>query len=307
MPEEVVEAPGPWTHRRVAANGAQFHVAEMGNDNGRRPLVLLLHGFPELWWAWRYQLIALADAGYRVAAMDLRGYGGSDKPPRGYDPFTLVDDVSGVIRTLGESRAVVVGHDWGGFVGWAAAALRPQVVSRLAVLSMPHPISLVAGLRRPGQLRSMAHFLRVQTPIAPERKLAANGGAYVETLLRSWSAPDSKFPDDEAAWRYRSAMQLWPAPHCALEYHRWLVRSLPRRDGQRFARRMRTPVRMPVLSIHGALDPLVLPRTAAESGAHVTGEYRWHLLDDVGHYPHEEAPELVSDVLVGWLGKPGKH
>ena len=77
-----VRLDGPWTHRDVAANGARFHIAEMGDG----PLVLLLHGFPQFWWTWRHQLTALADAGFRAVAMDLRGVGGSDRTPRGYDP-----------------------------------------------------------------------------------------------------------------------------------------------------------------------------------------------------------------------------
>lgn len=109
---------GLWTHRDVAANGARFHVAETGEG----PLVLFLHGFPEFWWAWRHQLPAVASAGYRAAAMDLRGYGGSDKTPRGYDPTTLAGDVAGVIRTLGVRSAVLVGQGWGGYVGWAVAS-----------------------------------------------------------------------------------------------------------------------------------------------------------------------------------------
>ena len=79
---------GPWEHRFVAANGARFHVAEQGEG----PVVLLLHGFPQFWWAWRQQLVDLADAGYRAVAVDLRGYGASDKPPRGYDSPTLAAD-----------------------------------------------------------------------------------------------------------------------------------------------------------------------------------------------------------------------
>ena len=90
-----VEIPGPWTHRYVAANGARFHVAEATDPSADGPLVLLLHGFPEFWWAWRAQLPALAAAGYRAVAMDLRGYGGSDKTPRGYDPVTSWASVTG--------------------------------------------------------------------------------------------------------------------------------------------------------------------------------------------------------------------
>src|SRR5262249_4111253 len=111
---------GPWTHRSVSANGTRFHVAERGDG----PLVLLLHGFPEFWWAWRHQLTSLSEAGFRAVAVDLRGYGGSDKPPRGYDLITAAADAAGLVRSLGEANAVVGGHDWGGLVAPAVASPR---------------------------------------------------------------------------------------------------------------------------------------------------------------------------------------
>ena len=94
---------GPWSHRPVTANGTRFHIAEAGEG----PLVLLLHGFPQFWWTWRAQLTSLPGAGYRVVAADLRGYGGSDKPPRGYDLITAASDAAGMVRALGEANAVV--------------------------------------------------------------------------------------------------------------------------------------------------------------------------------------------------------
>src|SRR5215203_193652 len=132
----VVRPEGPWTHREVAANGARFHIAEMGEG----PLVLLLHGFPEFWWAWRHQLPALAEAGYWAVAMDLRGFGGSDHTPRGYDLPSVSADVMSVIASLGSRDAVVVGHDWGGLVAWTLAAYEPKAVRRLAVVGAPHPL-----------------------------------------------------------------------------------------------------------------------------------------------------------------------
>lgn len=123
------------THRDVAANGARFHIAEMGDG----PLVLLLHGFPQFWWTWRHQLVALSDAGFRAVAMDLRGIGGSDRTPRGYDPANLALDITGVVRSLGEPDAALVGHDLGGYLAWTAAVMRPKLVRRLVVSSMPHP------------------------------------------------------------------------------------------------------------------------------------------------------------------------
>ncbi|MFD0512457.1 alpha/beta fold hydrolase [Streptomyces aureus] len=132
---------GELTHRDVAANGARFHIAEMGDG----PLVLLLHGFPQFWWTWRHQMVALADAGFRAVAMDLRGVGGSDRTPRGYDPANLALDITGVVRSLGEPDAALVGHDLGGYLAWTAAVMRPKLVRRLVVSSMPHP---GAGARR---------------------------------------------------------------------------------------------------------------------------------------------------------------
>lgn len=295
---QTVEIPGPWTHRTVAANGAQFHAAEMGDG----PLVLLLHGFPEFWWAWRHQLPALAAAGWRAVALDLRGTGGSDKTPRGYDAFTFAADITGAIRSLGERRAVLVGHGWGAYGAWTAAAMRPAHVDALAVLSMPHPLVLRRHLLK-GRLRRSGSLAWVQTPMAPERRLIADDGAHVETLLRRWSAPGSAFPDDEASRLYRAAMQLWPAPHCALEYQRWLFRSLFRGDGRRFAKRVQDPLTMPVLQVHGVQDSNFGIELAAASRELVAGEYHWLSLEAAGHFPHEETPDAVTDALLDWLVK----
>ena len=293
---DAVEIKGPWTHRSIAANGAQFHAAEMGHG----PLILMLHGFPEFWWAWRHQLPVLAAAGWRVVAMDLRGYGGSDKTPRGYDPFTFAADITGVIRSLGERRAVLAGHGWGAYGAWTAAAMRPAHVRALAVLSMPHPLILRRHLLH-GGLRKSGSLAGVQAPLVPERRLIANDGAHVEKLLRRWAAPGSEFPDDEAARRYRGAMQLWPAPHCALEYQRWIVRSLFRGDGRRFAKRVQDPMSMPVLQIHGSEDGNISLPLASASQEMLIGERRWLAMDGVGHFPHEEKPDEVNAALVDWL------
>src|SRR5215475_623317 len=140
--EASVYLDGPWSHRSVSANGTRFHIAESGDG----PLVLLLHGFPQFWWTWRHQLSTLSKAGFRAVAVDLRGYGASDKPPRGYDLVTAASDGAGLVRSLGEANAVVVGHDWGGMIAWTMAAYFPKVIRRLAVVSMPHPLRMRAHL-----------------------------------------------------------------------------------------------------------------------------------------------------------------
>src|SRR5215510_13013353 len=133
---------GPWSHRSISANGSRFHIAESGDG----PLVLMLHGFPQFWWTWRHQLASLPGAGFRTVASDMRGYGGSDKPPRGYDLITAASDAAGLIRALGEANAVVVGHDWGALVAWTMAVYYPKVVRRLAIVSSAHPLRMRAEM-----------------------------------------------------------------------------------------------------------------------------------------------------------------
>jgi pimeloyl-ACP methyl ester carboxylesterase len=301
-PGQAVELPGPWRHRHVAANGARFHVVESAPaETPGAPLVLLLHGFPAFWWAWRHQLPVLADAGYRAVAMDLRGYGGSDKTPDGYDPFTLAQDVSGVVKALGERQAVLVGIGWGGYVAWATATLHPREVSALAAVSAPHPAVMTRALARGARAGALRHVLSMQLPLLPERKLAANGSGYLGAHLSRWSAAGSAFPSAEVTATYQSAMSLWPAPHCALEYHRWLVRSRFRADGRRFARAMARPVRQPVLVVAGAEDPALPAATVARTRGQVVGPVTERVLPGVGHFPPEEDAAAFDTALLDWL------
>ncbi|CAA9444678.1 MAG: Epoxide hydrolase [uncultured Pseudonocardia sp.] len=296
--------PGPWTHRAVSANGIRQHVAECGDG----PLVVLLHGFPEFWWSWRHQLPALAARGYRAVAVDLRGYGDTDKPPRGYDLWTLAGDVSGLIGALGESRAHVVGHDWGGIIAWTLAALHPRRVRSVTVVGAPHPLAVRARvLRDPrGQGRATAsHALGFQVPRVPERSLRADGGARVERILRDWSGPRWAATEDFAAAvaRYREAIRVPGAAHSAMEYHRWAFRSQFRADGRRFAAAVARPPAVPVLAVHGAHDPWLLPATARASARWAGEAHRLEVLDDgVGHFPHQERPDVVNALLRGFLG-----
>jgi pimeloyl-ACP methyl ester carboxylesterase len=290
--------PGPWAHRDVSANGVRLHAAEAGEG----PLVLLLHGFPQFWWAWRHQLTGLATAGLRVVAPDLRGYGGSDKPPRGYDLPTAAADAAAVIRALGEQDAVVVGSDWGGLVGWTMAALHPRSVRRLVVLSAAHPRRLRASVIDARQRRALAHALHYQLPRLPERRLTRADDDPVADLMRRWAGPTWVSTTDfaEAVARYRSAARIPQAAYGAMEYYRWAGRSQLRPDGMRFARRMAAPVTAPTLQLHGALDRYVLPATARGSDRYVAGAYEWRELAGVGHFPHEEAPEQVTAAIAAW-------
>jgi pimeloyl-ACP methyl ester carboxylesterase len=292
--ESAVLVDGPWTHRTVSAGGTRFHTAEQGDG----PLVLLLHGFPQFWWAWNHQITALADAGHRAVAVDLRGYGASDKPPRGYDPVTLAHDTAGLVRALGEADAVVVGHGIGGLLGWTMAAYTPEALRGLAVLSMPHPLRLGAALRTPPWTAART-LLGFQVPMRPERRLVARDAEEVGRHLRAWSRPG--WPDPATEQRLRAAFRVPGVAHSSLEYTRWLFRSRFRPDGARYLRRMRRPVAAPVLHLHGDLDPLLPLRAAQGSERHVAASYRLRTIAGAGHFPHQERPGRVGAELLAWL------
>ncbi|UCN15217.1 alpha/beta hydrolase [Cellulomonas iranensis] len=291
---------GPWEHRFVTANGARFHVALSGPQDA--PLVLLLHGVPQLWWAWRHQLPVLAAAGYRVAAMDLRGTGCSDKPPQGYDVPTLAADAAGVVRSLGADDAVVVGAGTGGDVAWATAAYHPDVVRAVAVLGAPHPLDALALPRTPPRPAATSLLAFAQLPSFPER--AMTRGDLVDRMLAHWGGVAGR-PDAEAVETYRRAARVPFAAHSQLEQVRWLVRSTPRPDGGRYRAVLRDARPVPVLQVHGRRDGL-RPATSAAlrpATAHVATTYRFELLRDAGHYLTDQAPELVGELLVDWLAQ----
>ena len=186
--------------------------------------MLLLHGFPEFWWTWRHQLVTLAEAGYRAVAVDLRGYGGSDKPPRGYDLITAAADAAGLIRALGEANAIVVGHDWGGLTAWTLAAYFPKAVRRLAIVSMAHPLRMRARVLSSPFSVSRALSERparrgAAATRSPSRYRCCRSGSSSATAARSWarSCPPGPHPAGPTGRPRRStrtpcASRRWRTP-----------------------------------------------------------------------------------------------
>lgn len=286
---------GPWRHREIVAHGIRFHLATGTGFTRDRPLVLLLHGFGEFWWAWRHQLPALDAAGLSVAALDLRGYGATDKTPRGYRQSVTGADVSAVIRSLGFETVTIVGHDWGGIAAWSTYAYAPEQVDRLALIAAPHPLSFPWRTMGPG----LAWF---QLPIVPERVITARDGAYVEWLLRRRAADRADVLTADEARHYRRALQLWPSPHCALEYLRMFGRDQLRPAGRSYRHALSHQVRVPVLTIRGAADRLVPAASMLPPVAYTPAEHRHVEIPGSGHLPHEEDPDAVSAALINWLG-----
>ena len=268
------------------------------------PLVLLIHGLSGIWWTMRAPMLALSEAGFHAVAVDLRGHGDSDKPPRGYDAWTLASDITNLVRALGHSTAVIVGQGEGGFVAWTAAYRRPRAVRGLVVVGSPHPLATRhAALRDSAQRRALVpRLLADQAPRLPERRLTRNGATAVEDILRSRSGPDWPDTDDfrETADLLRRAMLIPKVAHLTLESRRWMVRSQFRPDGRDFRRTVAGVLEQPVLGISGAEDRFILPETVAAS-APWAGDFRTALVPGAGHYPAMEAPEETSRLIVDFV------
>jgi len=285
---------GPWEHQFVAANGCRFHIATAGDK--KAPLVVLLHDFGQFWWAWRFVIPALADAGYRVLALDLRGVAASDKPPRGYDIPTRTRDVAAVIRSLGATEAVIVGHGTGGEVAWAMGALQPAVTLAVAALACPHPARLHHTFFRTLTPAGRRLFAFAQLPTLPERRLLRT-----DLLSEIFDIGANQPFANAALAKYQEVMQIPFAAHNSVEALRWLARSAPRPDGHRYRLALQRPLDIPALQIHGAADGLVSTANVFTDAQALCRNYTSLLLPAVGHYLPEEAPAQTNAALIDWL------
>ena len=307
----VTRIEGPWRHLDIHANGIRFHVVEANpveanpvEAEAARPLVILLHGFGSFWWSWRHQLPALPGA--RVVAVDLRGYGGSDKPPRGYDGWTLAGDTAGLIRALGHSSATLIGHADGGLVCWATSVLHPRLVTAIGLVSSPHPAALrrTTIARRDQRRALLGSLLSYQVPIWPEHRLTRHDAAGLEALVRRRGSAKWLASEDfaQSIGHLRQAFQIPGVAHCALEYQRWAVRSQLRGEGRRFMRSMDRPVGIPLLHMRGEADPYVLA-APVERTRHYAPHGRFVSVAGAGHFAHEESPDEVNGQLTRFLGQ----
>ncbi len=306
------------THRELRVAGRRMHVAEAGEG----PTVLLLHGFPEIWYSWRHQLTGLAEAGYRVVAPDLRGYGGTEQPAE-VDQYTihhLVGDVVALIGALGGERVVLAGHDWGAQLAWHTALLRPDLLRGVAALSIPYrpraglsPLPAVKAAYGPG-----FYMLYFQHPGLAERELTADPKASLRRLLTRTDAHAPPF--DPVVPDGGGFLDLCPEPARLPD---WLTEEDLSVYGEVFTRTgftgglnwyrnlhrnweltaplNRAPVTVPALYLAGEQDFVVRggdpDRLLADLHRWVPRLTRAELLPGCGHWTQQERPAEVTAAL----------
>jgi pimeloyl-ACP methyl ester carboxylesterase len=281
----------------ILDGGVRLHYVEAGEG----PLVVLLHGFPEFWYSWRRQIEPLAAAGFHVVAPDMRGYNLSDKPAgwRAYDMKFLADDIAGLIRHFGVERADVVGHDWGAAVAYGVAALHPESVRRLAILNVPHPARMLAGLKTVKQLRKSWYMFFFQLPSIPERLLRRDRFSMLKRAMRADRAKLGKPTvfSDEVLERYTQAWSQPGALTAMLGYYRAALRQSPRAAGARMR-----PIEAPTLVIWGDRDT-ALGSELAEPEVRWVKDVRVVHLPEATHWVQHDEPERVNELLIEFLGE----
>ncbi|MDY6948467.1 MAG: alpha/beta hydrolase, partial [Pseudomonadota bacterium] len=256
------------------------------------PLVVMIHGFPDFWYSWRKQMRALADNGYRTAAVDLRGYNRSDKPKgvANYAMPLLVGDIAAVVRAEQAERAVIVGHDWGGSVAWNVAMRRPDITRLLIICNLPHPAGIareIAG--NPQQKKNSEYAFNFQKPAAHE--------AISAQRLAQWVT------DAAARPRYLEAFQQSDF-EAMLNYYK---ANYPKPDSPPPPVDFTFPkVKAPVLMFHGLEDQALLPGALNGTWQWVEQDLTIMTIPGASHFVQQDAAETVSNTMVDWLSRRKK-
>jgi pimeloyl-ACP methyl ester carboxylesterase len=283
-----------WTHREGRVNGIRLHWVEQGEG----PLVVLFHGFPEFWYAWRHQIPALAAAGFRAVAPDLRGYNLSEKPAgvAAYRIEALLDDLAGLIERLGEGKekAHVVGHDWGGAFAWYAPLFHPERLLSLTLLNAPHPLAFRRELKTSAAQRKRSSYVFFfQLPWLPERLIRAGNFAVLERMLRRDPVSPGAFADEDILL-YKEALARPGALTAAVNYYRAALRFPPKVAGRNW------PVDLRTLLVWGERDRYLGPGL-------LQGLDRWvprltvERIPDASHWVQADAPARVNELLIRFL------
>ncbi len=278
-----------WTHEYINTNGIKLHYV----TQGKGPLMLLLHGFPEFWYSWRHIIPAFAQA-FQVVALDLRGYNDSDKPSESsaYVMDELVKDVAGVISGLGHESCILVGHDWGGAIAWNFAYAHPHQVEKLIVLNIPHPAKIMPGLFTPQQLLRSYYIFLFQLPLLPELLLQAFDYQAIARVIAGTALNKNAFtPEDIEA--YKDAAAKRGALTAMLNYYRNIF-------SPHLVSHNWTVLQVPTLLIWGEED-VALGKELTEGTAAYVEDLHIKYIPNSGHWVQQEQPGLVIQYIWEFL------
>jgi len=277
-------------HHFLDVRGARLHVAELGSG----PPVVLLHGWPQHWWTWRLLMPLLAD-GHRVIAPDMRGFGWSEPTRRGYRKEELAADVAGILDALGIERAALAGHDWGGVIGFLVCLNHAERIDRYVPMNTGHVWPTLSLKGVPKQLGAMAYQGLLASPGVGRRINASPRivGKVVGSIAKQTDAVLPAYVEHFAPRfadpaRARAASQVYRTFQL-YEYPRWV-------RGLYADRRLTTPT----LWLHGLSDPFFKPGMFKDIVDHAD-DVRIEYLPDCGHFPQEEQPARVAELMREFL------
>jgi pimeloyl-ACP methyl ester carboxylesterase len=279
---------------------AQIELAYV--EQGQGPLLLCVHGFPDVPQGFRHQLAAFARAGYRVVAPYIRGYAPSSVPEHGpYQPAAFGADVLGLIEALSAERAIVYGHDWGSVTAAAAAVLGPERIDRLILSAVPYGSGMGrALLTDPEQQRRSWYIFFFQTALA-ELSVPLDDFAFIERLWRDWS-PGWDFPRAHLQ-HVKETLARPGVLQAALSYYRSSLQPALRDPSlaEQEARVGRQPIAVPTLYVHGADDGCIGASVSDGMEPLFTGGFRREIVPGAGHFVHAEQPELFNRLVMEFL------
>ncbi len=282
-----------WQHHFIKTNNIRLHCVTQGQGE----LVILLHGFPEFWYSWRYQIPALARY-FKVVVPDLRGYNDSDKPASGYDLDTLSADIWGLIESLGYARAHIVGHDWGGAIAWHLAQKFPQVLNRLAVLNAPHPHRFLQELGSNfDQLRRSWYVLAFQVPGLPEWLIQHNLKNFVANVFRGQAVRKGAFTAEDTQM-YAAALEKPGVLSAAINYYRSALS--PQTWWQEWGRSP-NPVTVPTLMLWSEEDSFLSQKLTEGMESLIAAPFKLKLVPHCGHWMQQEVPQTVNRELLDFF------
>ncbi|MBW8815735.1 MAG: alpha/beta hydrolase [Caulobacterales bacterium] len=255
--------------------------------SGKGPLVVLIHGFPDYWATWKPLMAELNAAGYRTAALDLRGYNLSDKPQgvAAYAMPNLIGDVAAVIGAEHQKDAIVVGHDWGAAIAWQTVLNRPELVNRLVIMSVPHPAGLARELATNKAQQEGSNYARNFQKEGSEKLLTAEG-------LAGWVKDPKEKPGYLEMLRRSDFAAM-------MNYYR---ANYPRQVGDSTAPPPQFPqIKVPLLVIHGMKDTALNAAGHAGVWDHVDADTTILMVPTAGHFVQHDAQALVDRTVRDWL------